>query len=137
MAAKSMRVVMRWKKQAAVRCLEACGQLTAEEVQKLVVMKKIVGRMLNRSLCFAMDLWRQNVSVWKQQQAEEARRQKLMSKIVHRMLNQAQAVAFERWRANKIELARQRGIMQRILRRTLNAKMSAGMYTCNCMFACI
>jgi hypothetical protein len=26
---------------------------------------------------------------------------------------------------------------QSILRRTLNAKMSAGMYTCNCMFACI
>jgi hypothetical protein len=84
-----------------------------------------------------MDLWRQNVSVLKQQQAEEARRQKLMSKIVHRMLNQAQALAFERWRANKIELARQRGIMQRILRRMLNAKMSAGMYTCNCMFACM
>jgi hypothetical protein len=137
MAVKSMRVVMRWKKQAAVRCLDAWGQWTAEEVRKRRVMKKIVGRMLNRSLCFAMDLWLQNVSALKQQQAEEARRQKLMSKIVHRMLNQAQAVAFERWRANKNELARQRGIMQRILRRMLNAKMSAGMYTCNCMFACI
>ena len=48
MAAKSMRVVMRWKKQAAVRCLEAWGQLTAEEVQKRIVMKKIVGRMLQQ-----------------------------------------------------------------------------------------
>ena len=60
-----------------------------------------------------------------------------MSKIVQRMLNQAQAAAFERWRANVSELARQRGIMERILRRMLNAKMSAGMYACNCMFACM
>ena len=111
--------------------------MTAEEVQKRRVMKKIVSRMLNRSLCFAMDLWRQGVRAARNEHAEGDRRQKLMSKIVHRMLNQAQAVAFERWRANKIELARQRGIMQRILRRMLNAKMSAGMYTCNCMFACI
>ena len=111
--------------------------MTAEEVQKRRVMKKIVSRMLNRSLCFAMYLWRQGVRAARNEHAEEDLRQKLMSKIVHRMLNQAQAVAFERWRANKIELARQRGIMQRILRRMLNAKMSAGMYTCNCMFACI
>ena len=78
-------------------------------------MKKIVARMLNRSLCFAMDLWRQNVSALKQEQAEEARRQKLMSKIVQRMLNQAQAAAFGRWSVNVSELARQRGIMERIL----------------------
>ena len=136
MAVKSMRVVMRWKKQAAVRCLEAWRELIVEEVQQRNLMQRIVSQMLNRSLFVAMDLWRQNVSALKQSQAEEARRKKLMSKIVHRMLNQAQAVAFERWRANKIELARQRGIMQRILRRMLNAKMSAGMYTCNCMFAC-
>ena len=137
MAAKSMRVVMRWKKQAAVRCLEAWGQLTAEEVQKRVVMKKIVGRMLNRSLCFAMDLWRQNVSALKQEQAEEVRRQKLMSKIVQRMLNQAQAAAFERWSVNVSERARHRGIMERILRRMLNAKMSAGIYARSCMFECM
>ena len=130
-------MVTRWKLQAVVRCLEAWRGLTAEEVQKRRVMKKIVSQMLNRSLCFAMDLWRQGVRAARNEHAEEDRRQKLMSKIVHRMLNQAQAVAFERWRANKIELARQRGIMQRILRRMLNAKMSAGMYTCNCMFACI
>jgi hypothetical protein len=42
------------------------------------------------------------------------------------MLNQAQAGALERWSTNVSELARQRDIMDRILRRMLNTKMSAG-----------
>jgi hypothetical protein len=125
---KAVRVVLRWTKQAAVRCLVAWGQLTAQEVRKRMVMKKVAGRMLNKSLCFAMDLWRLHVSALKQGQAEEARRQNIMSKVVQRMLKQAQVAAFGQWCANVRELARQRWSMERVLRRMLNAKMCAGMY---------
>jgi hypothetical protein len=55
-----------------------------------------------------------------------------MSRVVKRMVNQAQAEAVDRWSANVCELVRQRGIMEGILRRMLNAKMSAGMF---CIFA--
>ena len=99
---------------------------TAEEVRKRDLMGRIVGRMRQRSLSFAMDLLQQNVSAARQERAGEERRQKIVSRVVRRMLNQAQAGAFERWSTNVSELARQRDIMDRILRRMLNANMSAG-----------
>jgi hypothetical protein len=95
-------------------------------VRKRDLMGKIVARMLHRSLSFAMDLWQQHASAARQERAGEERRQKIVSRVVRRMLNQAQAGAFERWSTNVSELARQRDIMDRILRRMLNAKMSAG-----------
>ena len=117
---------MRWKLQAAVRCLVDWRELTAEEMRKRNLMQRIVSRMLHRSLSFAMDLWQQSLSAARQERAEEERRQAVMSRIVKRMLNQAQTAAFERWTSNVIELARQRNIMDRILRRMLNAKMAGG-----------
>ena len=122
----SIRVVMRWKLQAVVRCLEAWRELTAEEVRKRNVMQRIVSRMLHRSLSFAMDLWQRSVSAARQERVDEERRRAVMSRIVKRMLNQAQAAAFERWTSNVIELARQRNIMDRILRRMLSAKIAGG-----------
>jgi len=44
MVAKSLRVLMRWRKQAAVRCLGVWRRLTAEEVQKGQLMGKIIRR---------------------------------------------------------------------------------------------
>ena len=139
MLAKSSRALIRWRKQAAVRCLGGWRRSTAEEVQKRQEMRKIVGRMLHRSLSFAMDLWQHNVQALKQEQAEEGRRQDIMPRIVKRMLNQAKALAFEQWKATVCELARQHGIMERILRRMLNRKMSAGMYlyVCACPCMCV
>jgi FixJ family two-component response regulator len=122
----SIRVVMRWKLQAVVRSLEAWRELTAEEVRKRNVMQRIVSRMLHRSLSFAMDLWQRSVSAARQERVDEERRRAVMSRIVKRMLNQAQAAAFERWTSNVIELARQRNIMDRILRRMLSAKIAGG-----------
>jgi len=55
--AKSKKVVLRWKLQAVVRCLEAWLKLTAEEVRKRDLMGRILARMLHRSLSFAMELW--------------------------------------------------------------------------------
>ncbi len=132
METTSTRAVMRWMKQAVVRCLGVWSQWTTEEVQKRQVMKKIVRRTLHRSVSFAVDLWQQKVHVLQQKQAEEKRRQSIMSRVVKRMVNQAQAEAVDRWSANVCELVRQRGIMEGILRRMLNAKMSAGMF---CIFA--
>jgi hypothetical protein len=126
-------VVLRWKLQEVLRCLEAWRELTAEEVRKRDLMGRIVARMQNRSLSFAMELWQQIVSAARQEQAEEERRQIIVSRVVRRMLNQAQAGAFERWSTNVSELAHQRDIMGGILRRMLNAKMSAGQS--NPMFA--
>jgi len=126
MVAKSTKVVLRWKLQAVVRCLEAWRELTAEEVRKRDLMGRIVGRMRQRSLTFAMDLLQQNVSAARQERAEEERRQNIVSRVVRRMLNQAQAGALERWSTSVSELARQRDIMDRMLRRMLNAKMAAG-----------
>ena len=60
-----------------------------------------------------------------------------MLRIVKRMLNQAKALAFEQWKATVCELARQHGIMERILRRMLNRKMSAGMYLYACACSCM
>ena len=137
MVAKSLRVLMRWRKQAAVRCLGVWRRLTAEEVQKGQMMGQIIRRMLHRSLSFAMDLWQHNVQALKQEQAEEGRRQDIMLRIVKRMLNQAKALAFEQWKATVCELARQHGIMERILRRMLNRKMSAGMYLYACACSCM
>ena len=117
---------MRWKLQAVVRSLEAWRELTAEEVRKRNVMQRIVSRMLHRSLSFAMDLWQRSVSAARQERVDEERRRAVMSRIVKRMLNQAQAAAFERWTSNVIELARQRNIMDRILRRMLSAKIAGG-----------
>ena len=126
MVAKSMRVVMRWKLQAVLRCVEAWRELTAEEVRKRNLMQRILSRMLNRSLCFAMDLWQRSASIARNERAEEERRQAVMSRIVKRMLNQAQAAAWERWSTHVEELLRIRNLMDRILRRMLNAKMAAG-----------
>ena len=139
MVTKSSRVLMRWRKQAAVRCLGVWRRLTAEEVQKGQMMGQIIRRMLHRSLSLAMDLWQHNVQALKQEQAEEGRRQDIMLRIVKRMLNQAKALAFEQWKATVCELARQHGIMERILRRMLNRKMSAGkyLYACACSCMCV
>ena len=115
MVAKSTRVVLRWKLQVVVRCLEAWRELTAQEVRKRDLMGRIVARMLQRSLSFAMDLWQQHVS--------SARR--------------AQIVALERWIASVSELARQRSIMDRILRRMLDAKMTAGQTAVGVLAACL
>jgi hypothetical protein len=90
-------------------------------MQKRQVMKKIVGRMLHRSLSFAMDLWGQNVQALQQEQAEEARRQDIMSRILKRILNQAQAAAFDRWREHAVELRRQQGIVEKVASRMRNA----------------
>ena len=114
MLAKSTRALMRWRKQAAVRCLGGWRRSTAEEVQKRQVMRKIVGRMLHRSLSFAIDLWQQNVQALQQELAEDERRQNIMLRIVKRMLNQVKAAAFELWNSTVCELARQRGLLPRL-----------------------
>ncbi len=57
MVAKSTKVVLRWKLQAVVRCLEAWRKLTAEKVRKRYLMGRILACMLHRSLSFAMELW--------------------------------------------------------------------------------
>ena len=140
--AKTTRVVSRWKLQAVVRCLKAWRELTAEEVRKRDLMGRIVGRMLHRSLSFcchrsiAMDLWQQNVSAARQERAEEEQRQNIVSRVVRSMLNQAQAAALERWTTNVRELARQREIMDRILRRILKAKVAAGQTVVGVLGAC-
>ena len=102
-----------------------------EEMQKWggerkQTLQKILGRMLHRSLSQAIDLWQENVHALQQEQAEEERRQNIMSLIVRRMLNQGKAAAFHRWSANVRELARQCGIMDRILSRMINAKQAVG-----------
>jgi hypothetical protein len=58
-------------------------------------------------------------------QTEEKRRHNLMSRIAKRMLNRVQSTALERWSENACELARQRAVLDRILKRMLNGKMSA------------
>jgi hypothetical protein len=126
MAAKALRVVGRWVNQCVARTIDAWHEYTVEEARKRGLMRRIVARMLHRSLSCAMDLWQQNVSAARHERAEEERRQNIVSRVVRRMLNQAQAGAFERWSTNVSELARQRDIMDRILRRMLNANMSAG-----------
>ena len=100
-------------------------------------MGRIVARMLYRSLSLAMDLWQQNVSEARQVRAEEERKQSVVSRIIRRMLNQAQAAALERWSTNVSELARQRNIMDRILRRMLDAKMAAGQTAVGELAACL
>jgi protein SFI1 len=125
MEAKTARVVLRWKMQAVVGCLEAWAQLTAEEVKKRNVMKRSAGRLLNRTLSSAIGLWQQNMLTARQEQAEEVRRHNLMSRIAKRMLNRVQSTALERWSENACELARQRAVLDRILKRMLNGKMSA------------
>jgi hypothetical protein len=101
------------------------------------VMGRIVARMLQRRLSFAMDLWQQHVSAAREWRAEDERRQSVVSRFVRRMLKQAQAVALERWIANVSELARQRSIMDRILRRMLDAKMTAGQTAVGVLAACL
>ncbi len=100
-------------------------------------MGRIVARMLQRRLSFAMDLWQQHVSAAREWRAEDERRQSVVSRFVRRMLKQAQAVALERWIANVSELARQRSIMDRILRRMLDAKMTAGQTAVGVLAACL
>ena len=126
MVVRSTRVVLRWKLQVVVSCLGAWRELTAEEVRQRDLMGRIVSRMLQRSLSFAMDLWYRNMSAVRQGRAEEERRQSVVSRVVKRMLNQSQAAAFERWSTKAGDLARQHGIMDRILRQMLEAKMAAG-----------
>jgi hypothetical protein len=139
MVVKSTRVVLRWNLQVVVRCLEAWGELTAQKVRKRDLMGRIVARMLHRSLSVVMDLWQQHASAARQERAGEERRQKIVSRVVKRMLNQSQAGALERWSTNVSELARQRDIMDRILRRMLNAKMSAGQSNpmCSMIASCL
>jgi hypothetical protein len=115
MVAKSTRVVLRWKLQVVVRCLEAWRELTAQEVRKRDLMGRIVARMLQRSLSLAMDLWQQHLSA--------ARR--------------ALAAALELWSTSLSDLARQRNIMDRILRRILDAKMAAGQTAVGELAACL
>lgn len=126
MGAKTARVVLRWKMQAVASCVEAWTRLTAEEVKKRNVMKRSAGRLLHKTLCFAMGLWQQNVLTSRQERAEEERRHNLLSRIANRMLNRVQSTALERWSENTFELARQRDMLDRILKRMLDGKMSAG-----------
>jgi hypothetical protein len=124
--AKSTRVVLRWKLQVVVRCLEAWRELTAEEVRQRDLMGRIVSRMLQRSLSFAMDLWQQHLSAAREWRAEEERRQSVVSRFVRRMLKQAQAVALVRWITNVSDLARQRNIMEEAYR----LRWTCGSNTC-------
>ena len=137
MVVKSTRLVLQWKLQVVVRCLEAWRELTAEEVRKRDLMGRIVSRMLQRSLSFAMDLWQRKMSAVQQGRAKEERRQGVVSRVEKRMLHQAQAAAFERWSTNMSELARLHGIMNRILRRMLEAKMAAGRTAFGELAACL
>ena len=74
MEARTARVVLRWKMHAAVRCLEAWTQLTAEEVKKRNVMQRSAGRLLNMTLCSAIGLWQQNMLTARQERADDERR---------------------------------------------------------------
>jgi hypothetical protein len=75
-------------------------------------------------------------------QTDDERRHNLMSRIAKRMLNRAQSTALERWSETACELARQRAILDKILKRMINSKMSAGAYgidwvhACECALAC-
>jgi hypothetical protein len=111
-----------------LRCLEAWRELTAEEVRKRDLMGRIVARMQNRSLSFAMELWQQSVSAAQQWEKEEERRQNRFRSVVQRLMFQAQAASLLRWSENVRELVRYRCIIDRILWRMLKAKMSGGMY---------
>ena len=67
---------------------------------------------------------------------EEERRHNLLSRIANRMLNRVQSTALERWSENTFELARQRDMLDRILKRMLNGKMSAGACGSDWMDSC-
>ena len=100
MVAKSTKVVMRWKMQSAVRCLDAWRELTLEEVRKKQVMVRIVQRMRNKCISAAIDIWCTNAVDLKIQHAEDERKQKLMQRIVSRMMNKWMVEAFSLWFEN-------------------------------------
>ena len=97
---------MRWKLHAVVRCLEAWRKLTAEEVRKRALTGRVVLRMLNRSLCFAMALWREN-----------ARENKAMAvksmRVVMRWKKQAAVRCLDAWR-HRVERKVSEGRMMRM-----------------------
>ncbi len=127
---KSLRAVQKMLNRAQVgafgRWLATAREQAMErgaEERKQVVMRRVLQRMAlrmrNAGICKAYATWAEN--------AAEAMRLKLKAKmVVRRFWNQAQAGALERWRTNVSELARQRGIMDRILRRMFKANVAAG-----------
>jgi hypothetical protein len=60
-----------------------------------------------------------------------------VSRVVKTLLNQSQAAAFERWSTKVGDLARQQGIMNRILRQMLEAKIAAGQTAAGELAACL
>ena len=79
----SIRVVMRWKLQAVVRCLEAWRELTAEEVRKRNVMQRIVSRTRNAGMFAALRRWRENTTEKKALVAKSTRCKSIKSLCVY------------------------------------------------------
>jgi C-terminal processing protease CtpA/Prc len=113
--------LLRWQEQ--VWELRRHRKLLSIQVHDL--MERSVGRLLHRTLWFAMDLWQQNVSGARQGRAEEERRNAVMQRVVKRMMHAALAASFLRWRDNVRELRWQQGVMERVARRMKNAGMFA------------
>jgi hypothetical protein len=97
MEAKALKVVGRWVNQCVARTIDAWHEHTVEEARKRGLMRRIVARMLYRSLSFALDLWQQNIFEARKLRTEEERRQNIMSRIVMKLNQRLVCNTLQAW----------------------------------------
>jgi hypothetical protein len=145
MVVRSTRVVLRWKLQVVVSCLGAWRELTAEEVRQRDLMGRIVSRMLQRSLSFAMDLWQRNMpqeaqelakqrldeaAREKQRMAEaEERRIEMCKRVVQRMLRHQLLMAWNMFVHSVKDTQRNHETIHKVLSR-MTHRLLAGVFEC-------
>ncbi|MGB1603981.1 MAG: hypothetical protein ACPIOQ_65220, partial [Promethearchaeia archaeon] len=115
LASKSRRVLARWSNQAGISCLMAWREFTTGQGRRRALMKRLLGRIVQRSQSSAYLRWQAAVAEWQDDRAADERRGRLLSKIVTRLKNRSVASAFEVWRMLTQAEDRKRKIMGRIL----------------------
>ena len=125
LAAKTLKLIGRWKNQHVVKAVDAWREYRSEGARKRNLMSRILQRMQHRGAVWALTLWHSNVLDVVRERAEEEQRNIILRRVVSRMQTAARALGFCRWYDNVQELRRQQSIIERVVVRMKNAGMCA------------
>ena len=106
LAAKTLKLIGRWKNQHVVKAVDAWREYRSEGARKRNLMSRILQRMQHRGAVWALTLWHSNVLDVVRERAEEEQRNTILRRVVSRMQTAARALGFCRWYDNVQELRR-------------------------------
>ena len=120
---KAIKVLIRWKHQSVLMCLNAWHGHTAEEVKQRALMKRILLRMTGHFMLESLEQWVDNVQALQSGRAEKEHKHDVVVRIMSRMMSQSMAQGFDCWRDHTVGEKQLKFKASKALQRLINGTL--------------